>query len=72
MGADAVATEDGMIITGGKPLHGAAITTHADHRIAMSFAIAGLAAEGITIFDDPNCVVISYPDFYDTLNTIIA
>ena len=72
MGADAVATEDGMSITGGKPLHGAAITTHADHRIAMSFAIAGLGAEGITTFDDPNCVVISYPDFYDTLNTIIA
>jgi len=72
MGADAVATEDGMSITGGKPLHGAAITTHADHRIAMSFAIAGLCAEGITTFDDPNCVVISYPDFYNTLNTIIA
>lgn len=72
MGTDAVATEDGMIITGGKPLHGAAITTHADHRIAMSFAIAGLGAEGITTFDDPNCVVISYPDFYNTLTTIIA
>ena len=42
MGADITATDDGMIIRGGKPLHGAVIDSHLDHRIAMSFAIAGL------------------------------
>ena len=44
MGCDIEATEDGMIIHGGKPLHGADINTHNDHRLAMSFAIAALAA----------------------------
>ncbi len=67
MGVDCEATDDGMIIRGGKMLQGARIITKADHRIAMSFAIAGLVAEGETTFDDPGCVVISYPSFYDTI-----
>lgn len=70
MGVDATATEDGMIINGGKPLHGTRIKTKLDHRIAMSFAIAGLFADGVTTFDDPDCVVISYPDFYKTIENI--
>ena len=70
MGVDATATEDGMIINGGKPLHGTRIKTKSDHRIAMSFAIAGLFADGVTTFDDPDCVVISYPDFYKTIENI--
>lgn len=67
MGADATATEDGMIIQGGKPLHGAAIPTRKDHRIAMSFAIAGLVADGETKLLDAECVDISYPGFYEEL-----
>ncbi len=59
-----------MIIHGGRSMHGTQIKTYADHRIAMSFAIAGLAADGVTTFDDPDCVVISYPNFYDTLQKI--
>ena len=70
MGADAIGTEDGMIIHGGRSMHGTQIKTYADHRIAMSFAIAGLAADGVTTFDDPDCVVTSYPNFYDTLQKI--
>ena len=70
MGVDAEATDDGMIINGGQPLHGTTIQTKSDHRIAMAFAIAGLIAEGTTNFDDPDCVVISYPSFYNTLGTI--
>lgn len=70
MGADVLATEDGMIIHGGKTLHGAKITTKSDHRIAMSFAIAGLNALGETTFDDGECVAISYPEFYTTLEKI--
>ena len=41
MGADIEGTDDGMIIHGGKPLHGAVIDSHLDHRVAMSFAVAG-------------------------------
>lgn len=70
MGADAVSTKDGMIIHGGRLLHGTHIATKADHRIAMSFAVAGLFAQGVTTFDDPGCVAVSYPSFYETLSAI--
>lgn len=67
MGADITPTADGFVIHGGKPLHGAKIHTYDDHRIAMSFAVAGLAAEGETILDDESCVRISYPSFFQDL-----
>lgn len=67
MGADITSTADGFVIHGGKPLHGAKIHTYDDHRIAMSFAVAGLAAEGETILDDESCVRISYPSFFQDL-----
>lgn len=67
MGADVEATEDGMIIHGGKPLHGAKIRTYMDHRIAMSFSVAGLAADGEASFDDASCVDISYPTFFSDI-----
>lgn len=70
MGADVTETEDGLVIRGGKPLHGAVIPTHKDHRIAMTFAVAGLAASGETTLLDPECVDISYPGFYDDLNQL--
>ena len=70
MGADITPTEDGMIIEGGTPLKGAAIQSYLDHRIAMSFAIAGLTAEGETTIQDSQCVDVSYPDFFSTLNKI--
>ena len=67
MGAHITATDDGMIIEGGHPLHGAEIDSHLDHRIAMSFAIAALASEGETWIKDADCVKISYPKFYEDL-----
>lgn len=67
MGAFVTATEDGMIIEGGHPLHGAAVDSHLDHRIAMSFAVAALAAEGETTIEGADCVKISYPSFYEDL-----
>lgn len=71
MGADITATDDGMIIHGGKPLHGAAIDSSLDHRIAMSFAIAGLCAEGDTKILGAECVNISFPTFYQDLERLI-
>lgn len=71
MGCDITATEDGMIINGGKELHGTIVNTYKDHRIAMSFAIAGLVASGETTFDDESCCVISYPNFFETLSSIV-
>ncbi len=70
MGADVTPTEDGLIIRGGKPLHGAIIESKADHRIAMSFAIASLLAEGETEIIGASCVNISYPNFYTDLKNL--
>lgn len=67
MGVDITATDDGMIINGGKTPHGAAIQSHLDHRIAMSFAVAALASDGETEIIGSDCVNISYPTFYNDL-----
>lgn len=71
MGASIVATDDGMIIEGGAPLHGANIDSRLDHRIAMSFTIASLAAQGDTKILGKECVNISYPGFYEDLEMLI-
>lgn len=68
MGCDVTPTDDGMIIRGGKSLHGAVLDSYLDHRVAMSFAVAGLAASGETRIRDANCVDISFPGFYDYFN----
>ena len=71
MGAHIEATDDGMIIEGGYPLHGAVIDSHLDHRIAMSFAVGALGADGETTIEGADCVKISYPEFYETLESLI-
>ena len=70
MGADVTATEDGMIINGGNPIHGSSIDSKLDHRIAMSFAIASLVSEGTTEILGAECVNISYPNFYEDLKRL--
>ena len=70
MGAEIQATEDGMIIHGGKALHGAEIDSHLDHRVAMSFAVAGLLCEGALSIKNGECVNISYPEFYSDLYSL--
>lgn len=72
MGADIKATEDGMIINGGKSLHGTVIDSEHDHRIAMSFAIASLMADGETRILHPECIDVSYPDFYRDLGGLLG
>lgn len=70
MGADVTPTEDGMIIRGGNPIHGGQIDSFLDHRIAMAFAVAGLAADGLTTIKDSQCVDVSYPGFFETLQRL--
>ncbi len=71
MGVDITATPDGMIINGGNPVKGAVIGSRLDHRIAMSFAIAALGAEGNTEIIGSECVKISYPGFYQDLDSLM-
>lgn len=70
MGADIEAAKDGMVISGGKALHGAVIESKQDHRIAMSFAVASLMADGTTQILNPECVEISYPGFYSDMQRL--
>ncbi len=64
---------DNLIVTGDPALAGqtcsAEIDTFADHRIAMSFALAGLMTSGITILD-PKCVGKTYPGYWDALASL--
>ena len=71
MGCDITPTEDGMIIEGGKALHGATIHTYLDHRIAMAFTVASLLTEEEVTLDHPECVTISYPEFYQDFQKIM-
>lgn len=70
MGIDVEKTEDGMIIHGGKPVHGTTIYPNLDHRIAMSFAVASLCADGETKIQDAEIVNVSFPTFYDDLKRL--
>lgn len=72
MGAHVQATPDGMIIEGGYPLKGAVVDSHLDHRIAMTFAVAGMCASKETQILGAHCVNISYPAFYDDLHKLEA
>ncbi len=69
-GADIEAADDGMIIHGKKPLHGAEFCAYADHRMAMSLTVLAQAIDGDCFIDDADCVRISYPDFYDNLKSL--
>ena len=71
LGVDVVETEDGMEIEGTNKLLGnVTISTHDDHRIAMTFAILGLISEGDIKLDNKACVEISYPEFFDDLRKV--
>ena len=71
MGADVTEHPDGLEIRGGRPLHGARLDSHGDHRIAMAFAIAGLFAEGETVIGNAGCVETSYPGFAGQLERMV-
>jgi 3-phosphoshikimate 1-carboxyvinyltransferase len=70
MGARIGTLEDGWAIEGPTPLNGAQIETGGDHRIAMSFAIAALIADGETELDDADCVRVSCPEFFNMIDAL--
>ena len=70
IGAQVEADEDRMTIAGGKPLTGGLVKSYADHRVAMSLAIAGLVSAGGIEIDDVSCADISFPAFFDLLGEI--
>ena len=70
LGAKIEEQDDSMTIHGGQQLKGGAVRSFADHRVAMSFAVAGLVSGGGVEIDDPDCASISFPTFFDLLEKI--
>ena len=64
-GIDITETDDGMIINGGKSIHGADFKTYGDHRMAMSLTVLAQLADGESTLDDSDCACVSYPTFFD-------
>mgnify|MGYP000975121236 FL=1 len=64
-GIDITETDDGMIINGGKSIHGADFKTYGDHRMAMSLTVLAQLADSESTLDDSDCACVSYPTFFD-------
>ncbi|MGB9606931.1 MAG: 3-phosphoshikimate 1-carboxyvinyltransferase [bacterium] len=71
MGVEVEERRDGMLIKGGVT-RGAVINSFGDHRIAMAFAVLGLASEGETVIRNAQCVDISFPDFYTLAKSLVG
>jgi 3-phosphoshikimate 1-carboxyvinyltransferase len=72
MGASIEEREDGFVVEGPTPLHGAHVSSWGDHRIAMALAVAALAAEGETHIDGFDAAAVTWPGFADTLRGLGA
>ncbi len=70
MGAEVAEFEDGLDVPGGQTLHGAAIDSGGDHRIAMAFSVAALRAQGETLIQGAESAAISFPEFFDLLDLV--
>jgi len=72
LGATVEPTGDGLVIEGRGDLafRGTALQSHGDHRLAMAWAVASLVTRGTTTIGDPDCADVSYPNFWQTLDTI--
>ncbi len=71
MGARAYVEGDALVVQGPTVLRGGRVDTQGDHRLAMAFAVAALAARGETLLSDAGCVEVSYPDFFHELSTLL-
>jgi 3-phosphoshikimate 1-carboxyvinyltransferase len=71
MGCEVDEFHDGLRVNRPTKLRGARIDSHGDHRIAMSFAVAGLVAEGETDIAGSDCVAVSFPEFFDLLKSVV-
>jgi 3-phosphoshikimate 1-carboxyvinyltransferase len=71
LGVEVESRQDGMVISGGRPRGPARVDAANDHRIAMSFAIAGMAAQGGVTIVGADAIESSYPDFFETMEALI-
>jgi 3-phosphoshikimate 1-carboxyvinyltransferase len=71
MGAEVDEFDDGLRVSGPKPLRGAVIDSRGDHRIAMAFTVAALMAKGESEIKDADCVAVSFPEFFELLDSVV-
>jgi 3-phosphoshikimate 1-carboxyvinyltransferase len=71
LGANIEATDDGMIINGPTKLHGGDLHSYGDHRIGMMSAIAALVSTSPIEIDDPDCIAVSYPTFFEHVEGLL-
>jgi len=71
MGAEVEEFKDGLRVSGSARLRGALIDPHGDHRIAMAFSLAALIAQGETEIKDAECVAVSFPEFFELLDSVV-
>ncbi|HEX8385278.1 MAG TPA: 3-phosphoshikimate 1-carboxyvinyltransferase [Rubricoccaceae bacterium] len=72
MGAAVTERPDGLVVDGGRPLHGARVDARGDHRVAMAAAVAALAATGPTTIVGAEAASVSFPGFWDALDGVAA
>ncbi|MDQ3684187.1 MAG: 3-phosphoshikimate 1-carboxyvinyltransferase, partial [Acidobacteriota bacterium] len=70
MGAAVEEYDDGLAVGGPVRLRGAHLQAHGDHRIAMAFTVAALAAEGESYLEGAECVGVSFPEFFQLLDSV--
>ena len=72
IGIEAEEFEDGFSVRGNQSIHGGEVDTGGDHRLAMTFAIAGLASENGINIQDAESSSVSYPSFYSELDELTS
>jgi 3-phosphoshikimate 1-carboxyvinyltransferase len=70
MGASIEEKPDGLEIKGPTPLSGAEVESFGDHRLAMALAVAGLSANGETMIRNADCASVSFPEFFEILDSL--
>jgi len=72
LGADAEELPDGFVVRGSSPTLRGRVTTHGDHRLAMAFGVLGALPGNEIAVDDPDCVTVSYPNFWTDLERVTS
>ncbi|KON87240.1 3-phosphoshikimate 1-carboxyvinyltransferase [Sporosarcina globispora] len=72
LGADIIATEDGMVIRGKSHLSGGTVSSHGDHRIGMMLAVAAAISQGDVQLHQKEAISVSYPSFFEHFDSLIS
>ncbi len=72
MGVSIEVAPDGFRVPGGQKFQPAEVDSFGDHRIAMAFSVAALAAEGESVIRDADAASVSFPEFFSSLRSVAA